>query len=296
MRSSVGCVLRYILPMGAETTGMIFWTDRASRSLDDALAVADLLISSPHGSTEIPTELRPWLNLDVVDELVAANADHLIAAVVRRWAETDPSVIFIQNPQPWFVSEPNAVAGIFRELKSDDEIQERAKALAAVNANGAARYERHRLELLGALSRQTAGSVPGTIATMSVHDTSDFRGAPGILSLANRGDSAGNLRPGEVEVTMDPERLRLLADSHRTAFRVSSHDDVTLNSPRVGGREIVSTARQFPDFDAVHVEYRRDFLTRGETDLSDERIDELAGVFQRTWLHYRASGVNTARS
>ncbi len=271
------------------------WADQGERTLSEALAEVDLVVTSPHAATMVPAELEPWLSPTVDSGFIEQWADHLIAAVCRRWAQIDPAVIYLENPHPWFVFEPNITPGVYRPLVDDFESAARAETISTVKSRGADVYARARQSILENLQRMTAGSPPGTIATVSVHDSIDFRGQSGLLGLSNRGDSAGNSRPEDPNVTMEPERLRLLADSHRTGLRVSSHDQVALNRPRIGGYEIVDAARRFPQIDAVSAEFRREFLTGGADELSPERIENLAQDLQRSWLHYRTSSTSTSR-
>lgn len=97
------------LPAGKTFTpdDITFYADHDSRSLDDAIATADVLISCPHSGAAIPEELRPFLVPEFTRRLQFDYTDCSTAPIVRRWAELDPTVMFVENPHPRLVRDPN---------------------------------------------------------------------------------------------------------------------------------------------------------------------------------------------
>lgn len=84
-----------------------FFADRENRSLKQALMTADVLISCPHAGAAIPAELRPFLVPEFTRRLQYDFTDCSTSAIVRRWAELDPTVIYVENPHPRLVRDPN---------------------------------------------------------------------------------------------------------------------------------------------------------------------------------------------
>lgn len=97
------------LPAGTTFTAadITFYAAHEHRSVDDAIATADLLISCPHSGAAIPAELRPFLVPEFSRRLQHDYTDCSTAPIARRWAELDPSVIYVENPHPRLVRDPN---------------------------------------------------------------------------------------------------------------------------------------------------------------------------------------------
>jgi hypothetical protein len=88
---------------------LVLYAGRGERSLDDALAEADLIVGAPHAGAALPEELEPFL-----DPAFAASArlrldftDVATLAVGRRWAEIDPRIVLVCNPHPRWVRDPD---------------------------------------------------------------------------------------------------------------------------------------------------------------------------------------------
>ncbi|WP_460797277.1 N-formylglutamate amidohydrolase [Microbacterium sp. GXF0217] len=103
---------------------------------------------------------------------------------------------------------------------------------------------------------------------------------PDVVALSNRGDAHGEQRDPADPPTMDPARLRILAEAHRAGFAVRTAADVALNKPYLGSQEILAAGIRFREladqarsagahFDAVQAEFRREFL------LGDAAVAEL---------------------
>jgi hypothetical protein len=88
---------------------LVHFAGRDSRSLEDALAEADVLVTLPHAGEEIPMELAPHLAPAFADSprLRWDLADQAVRAVALRWAELDPKVVLVENPHPRLVRDPD---------------------------------------------------------------------------------------------------------------------------------------------------------------------------------------------
>lgn len=106
-----------------------FWADREGRSLEQAIAEADLLVSCPHAGAAIPAELAEWLAPELTRRLQFDFTDYSTATIVRRWAEIDPRVVVVENPHPRMVRDPN-------RAKPDDVVATLREAVERVAAAG----------------------------------------------------------------------------------------------------------------------------------------------------------------
>lgn len=77
------------------------------RSLEQAIAEADLLVSTPHSGAAIPAEIAEFLAPTLTKRLQYDYSDVATAAIVRRWAEIDPRIIAVINPHPRLIRDPN---------------------------------------------------------------------------------------------------------------------------------------------------------------------------------------------
>ncbi|MGW0045005.1 N-formylglutamate amidohydrolase [Rhodococcus sp. NPDC003348] len=110
-----------LIPAGTEFTrdDLIFYADRGNRSLDEALAEADLLVSCPHSGSLIPAELAAFLAPEFTRRLQFDFTDCSTGPIVRRWAEIDPRIVYVENPHPRMVRDPNRAkpADLYADLK-----------------------------------------------------------------------------------------------------------------------------------------------------------------------------------
>jgi len=111
------------LPAGQRFTAedLIHYAGHDSRSLEEALAEADVLVALPHAGTEIPGELRPYLAPGFAGNprLRLDFSDVAVAAVARRWAQIDRRVILVENPHHRLVRDPDRPrpAGLEAQLR-----------------------------------------------------------------------------------------------------------------------------------------------------------------------------------
>jgi hypothetical protein len=363
-----------LIPAGTVFTpdDLTFWQgkDDGSRSLDQALDEADVLVSTPHAGSAMPAELAPFITPDYTRRLQFDFTDMSTGPICRRWAQLDPRIVYVENPHPRLVRDPNRprpddpgetlreafarvraaggpgnkvdLTGVdairpvtfgFRPLlvepTDDAEMQRLIAAFADAASRGLEVYEHTRLDLLKrmvdrAFARSEAGQGPQHLVTLSFHDTmnrtarpdgavADLRAEadllPDVVALSNRGDHNGDVRPAD-PVTMDPERIRVLAAAHREGFAVADPDDVLLNQPYLGSQEIRSAGEWFEQLrpetdaaritlDAVQAEFLREFLMGDAAarhimepgvdwpDTDEAHVDVVARACMRSWDNYR---------
>ncbi|AYF98477.1 N-formylglutamate amidohydrolase [Protaetiibacter intestinalis] len=208
---SVGA--RVLIPHGTAFTpdDITHWADRGSRSLEQAIAEADLLVSAPHAGSAIPAELDEFLAPEFTRRLQFDYTDVATEAVVRRWAEIDPRIVAVVNPHPRMVRDPNrkrpddirpqlreafdrvAAAGpmnrvdlsgvdpirpvtfsffpLIRVPADDAEFERMATAFEAAAELGLRVYERTRDGLLERFVDGSLRGERGLFTTLSFHDT-----------------------------------------------------------------------------------------------------------------------------
>ncbi|MFC9787449.1 N-formylglutamate amidohydrolase [Rhodococcus sp. NPDC127528] len=120
-----------LLPAGTVFTpeDLTFYADPASRSLDQALAEADLLVSCPHSGSVIPAELAQFLAPEFTKRLQFDFTDCTTGPIARRWAEIDPRIVYVENPHPRLVRDPN-------RARPDDLYETLREAFTRVRAAG----------------------------------------------------------------------------------------------------------------------------------------------------------------
>lgn len=84
-----------------------FYADPDTRSLDDAIRDADVLVSCPHSGAAIPEELGEFLAPEFTRRLQYDFSDVATSAICRRWAEIDPRIVYVENPHPRMIRDPN---------------------------------------------------------------------------------------------------------------------------------------------------------------------------------------------
>lgn len=121
-----------LLPAGTVFTpdDLTFYAGRESRTLDEAIGQADLLVSCPHSGSAIPAELSEFLAPEFTARLQFDFTDMSTSPIVRRWAELDPRIVYVENPHPRMIRDPN-------RAKPDDLEASLREAFARVHRAGA---------------------------------------------------------------------------------------------------------------------------------------------------------------
>lgn len=78
-----------------------------TRTLEQAIVEADVLVSTPHSGAAIPEELAEFISPELTRRLQYDFTDVATAAIVKRWAEIDPRIVAVVNPHPRLVRDPN---------------------------------------------------------------------------------------------------------------------------------------------------------------------------------------------
>lgn len=356
-----------LIPAGHTFTAqeITVFADSEHRTLDEAIAEADVLVSCPHAGARIPEELVPFLSPALTRRLQYDFTDVATDAIVREWARNDRRIVAVINPHPRLVRDPNRArptdiardltaaiertraAGPWKKVdlsgvdairpvtfsffpilevpRDDAELERLVRAFVEVGERGLGVYERTRDELTERFVSDKL-RVGGRFTRLSFHDTMNTtttrEGAvsvarapedrlPAVVALSNRGDARGDERDPADPPTMDPERLRALAEAHRAGFRVEQPDAVALNTPYLGSQEIRAAGARFRELadraaeaalelDAVQAEFLREYLLgptavdelhRPGTDWIREdptHVREVAQACQRSWDLYRA--------
>ncbi|MDR2999167.1 MAG: N-formylglutamate amidohydrolase [Microbacterium sp.] len=355
-----------LIPAGRTFTeqDIVVYADPDSRTLDEAIRDADVLISAPHAGAAIPEEIAEFLSPELTRRLQYDFTDVATDAIVRRWAAQDPRVVAVLNPHPRLVRDPNrakpadvaadlsaaiartAAAGAWQRVdltgvdairpvtfsffpilevpSTEAELHRLVSTFVEVAERGLGVYERIRDDLTERfLARGLENG--GRFTRLSFHDTMNTTttrdGAvnvardekdrlPRVVALSNRGDSLGAERTPDDPPTMDPARLRRLAQAHREGFGVADPADVALNKPYLGSQEILAAGARFRqadaqaraaglELDAVQAEFLREFLLgdaavaelhRPGTDWITEdpaHVDAVAASCRSAWDLYR---------
>lgn len=98
-----------LIPAGTVFTPeqITHFADPDTRTIEQAIIEADVLVSAPHAGAAIPEEVAEFLSPELTRRLQYDFSDVSTAAVVRRWAEIDPRIVAVVNPHPRLVRDPN---------------------------------------------------------------------------------------------------------------------------------------------------------------------------------------------
>jgi hypothetical protein len=98
-----------LIPAGTTfaASDLIHWADPEHRSLEDAIAEADLLVTGPHASAEVPAELAGFLDAGFTRRLQFDFTDVSTGPVARTWAGLDRRTIYVEDPHPRLVRDAN---------------------------------------------------------------------------------------------------------------------------------------------------------------------------------------------
>jgi hypothetical protein len=121
-----------LIPAGTTFTPeqITHYADADTRSLEQAVLDADVLVSAPHAGAAIPAEVAGFLSPALTRRLQYDFSDVSTAAVVVRWAEIDPRIVAVVNPHPRLIRDPN-------RAKPADVRADLAAAIERVRAAGA---------------------------------------------------------------------------------------------------------------------------------------------------------------
>ena len=120
-----------LIPAGRTFTAseIVTYADPGYRSLEDALAEADVFVSGPHATAMAPAEIAPFLAPSFSRRLQYDFCDITTDPIARRWAQLDRRVIYIASPHPRLVGDSN-------RPMPDDPVATFTEALARARAAG----------------------------------------------------------------------------------------------------------------------------------------------------------------
>lgn len=123
-----------LIPEGTIFTpdSITFYKDKDKRTLAQAIQESDLLVSCPHAGDAVPEELAEFLAPEFTRRLQFDYSDRTTGPIVRKWAELDERIIYVENPHPRLLRDPNRArpADLGAQLR---EAFERVRAAGAWN-------------------------------------------------------------------------------------------------------------------------------------------------------------------
>lgn len=215
-----------LIPSGTVYTPeeITFYARPESRSLDQAIAEADVLVSCPHSGAAIPAELARFLAPEFTRRLQYDFSDVATSAIVRRWAQIDPRIVYVENPHPRMIRDPN-------RARPADLAGTLAEAIERVRAAGP--YERVDLTGVDAIRPVTFSFYP----LLTVPETEEE-----MRELTSTFDAVAERGLGVYESTRDALTERFLevklAQARRGEAahftRLSFHDTMNTTTTREG--------------------------------------------------------------
>lgn len=258
------------------------WANPEQRSLDQAIAAADVLVTTPHSGAAIPEELAPFLSPALTRRLQYDYSDVATASIVRRWAQIDPRIVAVINPHPRLVRDPN-------RPKPDDVAATLAQAVERVRAAGA--WQPVDLTGVDAIRPVTFSFFPILEIPESSAGVGDL--VDTFARVAAQGldvYQATNARLLDRFIEKTQQGRAEGADAHFT--RLSFHDTMNTTTTRDGA---VSVARQAKDRlpDVVALSNRGDHEARLRADQDPARPDDpptMAAELMQALAHAHREG------
>lgn len=86
---------------------LVYYAGKGDRPFDEIVGRFDLIITGPHATAAIPRELETWIEPGMTARKQHDFSDCTTSAVGRAWASADPRVLYVENPHPRVLSDPN---------------------------------------------------------------------------------------------------------------------------------------------------------------------------------------------
>ena len=86
---------------------IVHYRGKQTTPLDEAACRFDLILTGPHATAAVPEELRSWLLPHVTRRMQYDFSDVSTSALCRAWADADERVLYIENPHPRLLFDPN---------------------------------------------------------------------------------------------------------------------------------------------------------------------------------------------
>ncbi|MEA2024383.1 MAG: N-formylglutamate amidohydrolase [Actinomycetota bacterium] len=85
----------------------LYYAGKGDRPFDEIAGRFDLIVTGPHATAAIPQELEGWIEPGITARKQHDFSDCTTSAVGRAWAAADPRVVYIENPHPRVLYDPN---------------------------------------------------------------------------------------------------------------------------------------------------------------------------------------------
>jgi hypothetical protein len=85
----------------------VYYAGKGDRPFDEIADRFDLIVTGPHATAGIPRELEGWIEPGMTARKQHDFSDCTTSAVGRAWAAADPGVLYIENPHPRVLYDPN---------------------------------------------------------------------------------------------------------------------------------------------------------------------------------------------
>ena len=85
----------------------VYYAGKGDRPFEEVAGRFDLIVTGPHATAAIPRELEDWIEPGMTARKQHDFSDCTTSAVGRAWAAADPRVLYIENPHPRVLYDPN---------------------------------------------------------------------------------------------------------------------------------------------------------------------------------------------
>lgn len=210
-----------LIPAGHTFTAqeITVFADSEHRTLDEAIAEADVLVSCPHAGARVPAELVPFLSPALTRRLQYDFTDVATEAIVREWARNDHRIVAVINPHPRLVRDPN-------RARPSDIAADLTRAIERTRAAGP--WQKVDLSGVDAIR-------PVTFSFFPILEVPDDEAE--LAHLVRTFIEVGERGLGVYERTRDELTERLVAEKLRTGgrfTRLSFHDTMNTTTTRDG--------------------------------------------------------------
>ena len=121
-----------------EFEDLVFFAGKGEVDFTEAAGSIDLIITGPHATGALPREVEPFLVGGMTERIQFDFSDHTTSALGRRWAASDPRVLYIEFPHHRTMYDPNRPppSDVGAELKEFWRLREAEQAGEKVSYNG----------------------------------------------------------------------------------------------------------------------------------------------------------------
>ena len=97
------------IPEGTTFTNddLLFYRDKGIRRIEEVAGDIDLIITGPHATAALPRELEGWIEPGITERVQHDFSDCTTSDLGKAWAQADPHVLYIENPHPRVMGDPN---------------------------------------------------------------------------------------------------------------------------------------------------------------------------------------------